>query len=59
MPGVAASVVCDARIIAATDQGLTLIHFSAHPEPLWLTKQFKHPAIPPESAYVESKSGQV
>jgi hypothetical protein len=53
----------------AADQGLTLVHFSAQPKPLWSHLPVSpcvidwggvmHPTYPTKCAYVELKSGRV
>jgi len=39
--------------------GLTLVHFSAQPEPFVSLKPFNHPMYPTKSAHVKPKSGRV
>ena len=45
--------------IYITRQGLTLVHFSAQPEPFLSLKPFNHPAYATKNAHVRKKSGRV
>ena len=60
---------CAARLYTSVGQGLTLVHFSAQPKPIWSHLpvspclidwgKIMHPTYPTKCAYVEPKSGRV